>query len=85
MEYRVLSQPMVDEITKLVDDLLAEREAQRPAPIDADGVVSVPKAAKLTDYKPETIRKWIRQGRVTNYGRHGSPRVKVAEVLKAGV
>lgn len=57
------------------------QESRRPAPDISAGVVSVPRAAELTDYRPDTIRKWIRAGRIKNYGRLGSPRVKVSEIL----
>lgn len=54
---------------------------QRPAPVDASAVVSIPTAAKMTDYKPASIRKMVYQKRIRNYGRQGAPRVRVAEIL----
>jgi hypothetical protein len=43
--------------------------------------LSVKSAAQKSDYKEQTIRKWLSQKRIKNYGRLGSPRVKLSEIL----
>lgn len=59
-------------------------EAKPSALPSAEGYLSVPTAAKLSDYKPQTIRKMLCQRRIKNYGRPGSPRVLLSEILNLG-
>jgi hypothetical protein len=57
------------------------RETKPTAPPSAEGYLSVPRAAEVSGYKAGTIRKWLCQKRLKNYGRPGSPRVLLREIL----
>ena len=67
-------------LTEVVREVLREEIAQLRAA--GEGYLSVPKAAELSGYTQDGIRKLILRGRVRNYGRPGAPRVLLSEVLK---
>lgn len=48
---------------------------------DLDKLVSVSDASMLTGINVETIRRWLRQGRITCYGTRRCYRVHLAELL----
>ena len=47
-------------------------------------LVDAPEAARLSGYKQQTIRLWLCQGKVKNYGRPRSPRVRLSDILNLG-
>lgn len=80
----LLSEQAIEEV-KAIAERAGEEAARRlltNAPLTlADRFVSVPKAAEVSGYEQQTIRKWICQKRLKNYGRYGSPRVRLSEIL----
>lgn len=49
-----------------------------------ESTVSPEEAARATGYCVETIRRWVRRGRIANYGSKGRQRVRVGECLRVG-
>lgn len=57
------------------------RRESPPSPTLDDRFLSVKEAATISGYKPQTLRKWLCQKKLRNYGRHGSPRVRLSEIV----
>jgi excisionase family DNA binding protein len=67
-----------------MDDLKQAIQALKPlrlARVDRSGLLSVRAAAILAQVHADTIRRWIRQGRIPAYGWRGSYRVRLLDVL----
>ncbi len=75
-ELRRLS-ALVDGAT-LLDEVLVDLENVAAA----EPLVSLTAAAPLTGYTPDHLSRLIRKGSLPNYGKKGSPRVKVSECPK---
>lgn len=59
----------------IADEVLADLEA-----MDAgDGIVTLREASRRTGYTSDHLSRLIRDGKLLNYGRKHSPRVKVGE------
>lgn len=56
-------------------------ELRSAAPPLPERFYTVSEAAEVTRYKAATIRTWICQRKIKNYGRKGSPRVRLSEIL----
>jgi len=75
-ELRRLS-ALVDGAT-LLDEVLGDLENVNVA----DPLMSLTAAASLTGYTPDHLARLIRGGSLANYGKKGSPRVKLSECPK---
>jgi hypothetical protein len=69
-------------IKRLVSEALEERQAaQPPAPAqDSPEYLSVKKASLRFDLPQDTIRNWMKAGKLTKYKIHSNVRVRVAEI-----
>lgn len=51
---------------------------------DIDPMLSTPKVAALFDVKTETVRDWIKQGKIKGHRINGQWRIYKSEVLRFG-
>ena len=58
-----------------------DRLARKPAPTSLFDLLSVREAAYASRIHQDTIRRWIREGRLRAYGRRGTYRVNLKDLL----
>jgi len=67
-----------DVVREVVRDEFRDRRNTSAAPVSEEAYLSVTKAARLADVAPGTVRKWIRQGRLT--GKYAGRVIRVSRL-----
>lgn len=75
----ILSEAILEEVRSVAR---AEAERLLEQARELPRYLSVKRASEVTSYPEDTIRKWLRQGRIKNYGTGRSVRVKLSEIIK---
>ncbi len=61
----------------LIGEMLADLEALGKA---SDDELNLTDAARVSGYSPDHLSRLVRDGKLSNYGRRGAPRVKRSEL-----